>query len=173
MSNSVSERHGFLERLERATSAISLIIAGISLLATITQTFNYRKSIDTIQRNVLRTENLKTCRDIIELFFDFRLKAEEANAASIGPAPDREEAARMKREMKAVVYRFGALGTHLANFSPEQARERYAKLSWALNDIAEKAMLMPAIEFEARFAEADKAFAELNEDCVQSTRVGN
>lgn len=173
MSRQDRERgeHGdFFGRLEAAVPAISLIIAAISLIATIAQTFNHRKNIETVQQNVLRTENLKTCRDIIEVFFAFRLRAEETNAAAAAGSLDAAASQRARRDLKGLVYRFGAIGTHLANFTPEKARERYATLSWLLNDIAEKAPLVPIAEFEAKFAEADKAFASLNEDCAMAAR---
>lgn len=145
---------------------ISLVIAGLSLASSITQSINYRKNIESVQRNVLRTENLKTCRDIIEVFFAFRLKAEEANAMGAKGA----DLVATRRELKALVYRFGALGTYLANFTPDAARERYTKLSWLLNDITDKGIGLPQSAFESRFAEADAAFATLNDDCVASTR---
>lgn len=142
---------------------LSLLIASLSLASSISQSFNYRKNIESVQQNVLRAENLKTCRDIIEAFFAFRLRAEEANA-------QRDSSDTTRREMKSLVYRFGALGTYLANFTPETARTRYSALSWSLNEIAEKAATLPPADFAAKFAEADKAFGALNEDCVKSTQ---
>jgi hypothetical protein len=142
---------------------VSLVIAVLSLVSSLTQSFNYARNIESVQQNVLRSENLKTCRDIIEVYFAFRLKAEEANARA-----DNADSAR--REMKSAVYRFGALGTYLANFAPEKARERYSTLSWQLNEIAEKAAHLPRGEFETKFAEADKAFGALNEDCARSAQ---
>jgi hypothetical protein len=146
---------------------LSLAIAALSLGASISQSYNYRRNIDSAQRNVLRTENLKTCRDIIEVFFAFRLKAEEANMLNEKGG----DVAQARRELKSQVYRFGALGTFLANFTPDAARLRYTQLSWLLNDIAEKGIALPQAAFESRFAEADAAFATLNDDCVASTRV--
>lgn len=143
---------------------LSLLIASLSLASSISQSFNYRKNIESVQQNVLRAENLKTCRDIIEVFFAFRLRAEEANARAGTP----DDAAR--REMKSLVYRFGALGTYLANFAPGETRARYSALSWSLNEIADKAATLAPADFTARFAEADKAFGTLNEDCVRSTQ---
>jgi hypothetical protein len=147
---------------------ISLVIASLSLAASISQSYNYRRNIESVQQNVLRAESLKTCRDVIEVFFAFRLRAEEANATSAGLTVDAQAA--MRRDMKSLVYRFGAFGTHLANFAPEAARERYAALSWQLNDIAEKATTLSAAEFDAHFTAIDKVFATLNEDCVKATK---
>ena len=94
---------------------VSLLIAGLSLASSISQSFNYRRNIESVQRNVLRSENLKTCREIIEVFFAFRLRAEEANAM----AAKGGDLTQTRRELKSLVYRFGALGTYLANFTPE------------------------------------------------------
>jgi len=146
---------------------LSLLIASLSLASSISQSFNYRKNIESVQQNVLRAENLKTCRDIIEAFFALRLRAEEANAHA---GQDRASVDTARRELKSLVYRFGALGTYLANFAPEKSRERYSALSWSLNEIAEKAATLPPAEFDAKFAAADKAFGALNEDCVKSTQ---
>lgn len=147
---------------------LSLLIASLSLASSISQSFNYRKNIESVQQNVLRAENLKTCRDIIEAFFAFRLRAEEANShAAKLDEPARDNA---RRDLKSLVYRFGALGTYLANFAPDQSRERYSALSWSLNEIAEKAATLPPADFNAKFAAADKAFGALNEDCVKSTQ---
>lgn len=159
----MDEEHKRRRRLLPSLSlpTLSLLIALLSMLSSITQSFNYRRNIESVQQNVLRTENLRTCREIIEVFFDFRLKAEETNARQVT-----DETAT--REMRVIVYRFGALGTYLANFAPELSRDRYARLAWLLNDIALKAGTMAKNDFESKFAEADHAFGILNEDCVRS-----
>lgn len=146
---------------------LSLLIASLSLISSISQSFNYRKNIESVQQNVLRAENLKTCRDIIDTFFAFRLRAEEANAHGSLDKPAAEAA---RRDLKALVYRFGALGTYLANFTPETSRERYSALSWSLNEIAEQVATLPPAEFSTKFATADKAFGALNEDCAKSAQ---
>lgn len=147
---------------------LSLVIASLSLASSISQSYNYRKNIAAVQQNVLRAENLKTCRDIIEVFFAFRLRAEEANAHAARLDDPARDIAR--RDLKGLVYRFGALGTYLANFAPEQSRERYSALSWSLNEIADKATALPPADFNVKFTAADKAFGALNEDCVKSTQ---
>jgi hypothetical protein len=147
---------------------LSLVIAALSLAASIQQGINYSRNIETVQKNVLRTENLKTCRDVIEVFFAFRLKAEEAQAA--GPSLAQEVQAASRREMKALVYRFGGLGTFLANFAPEAMRARYAALAWKMNEIADKASGMSAEDFAAKFAIVDADFSTLNEDCAKAAQ---
>lgn len=157
MTEDTTRKKRFLPPL-LSLPTLSLLIASLSLASSISQSFNYRRNIETVQQNVLRAENLKTCREIIDVFFSFRLKAEDAQA---------HRSADTARELKAFVYRFGALGTYLANFTPETARERYTALTWKLNDIAEKAGAWSPAEFDAKFAEADKAFGTLNEDCAR------
>lgn len=149
---------------------LSLLIASLSLISSISQSYNYRRNIEAVQKNVLRAENLKTCRDIIEVFFAFRLRAEEINARhNDGRMADMGRGEAL-RELKSLVYRFGALGTFLANFTPHTARERYSHLSWELNALADAAMSLPADAFARKFAEADKIFGTLNEDCARSAQ---
>lgn len=151
-------------------ATLSLLIASLSLISSISQSYNYRKNIESVQMNVLRAENLRTCKEILEVFFTFRLAAEEANMAFSTQKMEDTAMAATKRALKSQVYRFGALGTHLANFTPDVARERYTKITWLLNDLAEKSDSVDAAEFMKRFAEADAAFASLNEDCAKSAQ---
>jgi hypothetical protein len=139
---------------------VSLVIAGMSLGASVLQNINYARSIDGMQRNVLRGESLRSCKDIIEVFFAFRLKAEVANMSGAG--------GMSAIELKSLAYRFGALGTFLANFQEQPARDRYAALAWQLNRISEEAIRLPKAEFDALFSEADKQFSAINDDCVKA-----
>jgi hypothetical protein len=169
ITGSPRPRLNLMERL-LSLPTLSLLIASLSLISSISQSYNYRRNIAAVQQNVLRAENLKTCRDIIEVFFAFRLRAEEINARQNDGRMEEISRAEARRELKSLVYRFGALGTFLANFTPDKARERYSRLSWDLNALAEGAMTMPAEEFAQRFGEADKTFATLNEDCARSAQ---
>lgn len=163
-------------KLNAALPLISLIIAGLSLAATIAQTYNYRRNIESIQKNVLRAENLRSCKEVIEVFFDFRLKLEQLNATASGQGSaagqgSSTDAARLA--LKSVVYKFGAAGTFLANFAPETARARYAALAWDMLDIVDKAGTFEIGQFETRFARIDDAFSAMNSDCVRSASFDN
>ncbi len=138
----------------------SIVIASMSLGAAVLQNINYARSIDSVQRNVLRVESLRSCKDIIAVFFEFRLKAEEANMNGAS--------AMAALELRSLAYRFGALGTFLANFQEQPARDRYAALAWHLNRIAGEAAGLPKSEFETLFNEADKQFTAINQDCVKA-----
>ncbi len=141
---------------------LSITIACLSMGSSFFQSWNYSRNIDSVQRNVLRAENLRTCREIIDVFFQLRLKAEEANA--------RTAAAPSALEMKALAYRFGALGTFLANFRDEEVRTRYTQLSWDLLKLASDAPSMPKPEFDALYGRVDKVFSDMNQDCVTSAQ---
>jgi hypothetical protein len=143
---------------------LPLAIALLSLVSSFFQSVNYSRQIDSAQRNVLRAESLRTCRDIIEVFFQFRLKAEEANRMRGTDNP------MLAAELKALVYKFGAFGTFLANFQDEAARKLYTELSWDSLAIAEGATTFSPEEFARRFAAADAKFGKLNEDCVKAAQ---
>jgi hypothetical protein len=143
---------------------LPLFIAVLSLGSSIFQSLNYARSIDSAQRNVLRAESLRTCRDIIEVFFQLRLRAEEANRMQEAAS------ATMLSEMKALAYKFGAFGTFLANFQDEAVRVRYTELAWELQAIAENAGKLGKPDFDKRFAVADERFGKLNEDCVKAAQ---
>lgn len=141
-------------------AVVSVVIALLSLCAALLQNLNYVRSIDSVQRNILRAESLRTCKEMIDIFFRFRLKAEMANMADPSPMA--------AVELKGLAYQFGALGTFLANFHAEVARERYTALTWQLNRIAEVASKLSQPEFAKLFDEADKQFGTINEDCVKA-----
>jgi hypothetical protein len=143
---------------------LPLVIAGLTLVSQSFQSINYARNIDSAQRNVLRAEALKTCRDIIDVFFQFRLKAEEASHLQAGAGP------MIGAEMKALASKFGAYGTFLANFQGEDVRYRYTMLARELAAIAEAAGGMAIGAFTTRFAKAEEAFGALNEDCVKAAQ---
>jgi flagellar basal body-associated protein FliL len=144
---------------------VSLLIAVMSMVSSFFQSYNYARNISTVQQNVLRAENLRTCKEIIDVFFQFRLRAEDLNAAT-----DKSNAESQTRELRSLVYKFGALGTFLANFRDEPVRQRYSKLSWELEQIARGAATLAPAEFTALFAAADATFGSLNEDCVSAAQ---
>ena len=153
-SSAVSMRHTL-----SVLSIVSLIIAVLSLVSSFFQSWNYARNIEAVQRNVLRAESLRTCRDIIDVFFQFRLKADEANANRM-PSMD----------LKPLVYKFGALATHLANFREETVRERYTQLNWEMLSVADKAATDTQAAYQSHFARLDAAFATLNDDCAKAAQ---
>jgi hypothetical protein len=69
------------------------------------------------------------------------------------------------------VFKFGALGTFLANFRDDRVRERYTQLSWKLLAIARETYKAPRADFDKAYAEADTLFGEINEDCAKTARL--
>ena len=145
-----------------AIALVSVSIALMSLGASALQNYNYSRSIDSVQRNVLRAETLRTCKELIDIFFRFRLKAEMANLAQAGGMES--------VEIKALAYQFGALGTFMANFRQDALRSRYAALAWQLNRIAEEAARLSKDDFNKLFEEADRQFSAINDDCVKAAQ---
>ncbi len=144
---------------------LPLVIAALTLVSQTFQSINYARNIDSAQRNVLRAEALKTCRDIIDVFFQFRATAEEATDSLVAASPLRSA------QLKALASKFGAYGTFLANFQGEDARYRYTILARELAAIAEAAGGMTIGDIAARFARAEEAFGALNEDCVKAAQA--
>jgi hypothetical protein len=147
---------------------LPLGIAMLSLVSSIFQSWNYARNIESAQRNILRTESLRTCRDIIEVFFSFRLKAEEANRRAVDGGAANQD--MMTVELKALVYKFGALGTFLANFREDEARGAYSALTWELLAVAEKSAQVSANEFAKLFGAVDTRFDAFNQDCVKAAQ---
>jgi hypothetical protein len=147
---------------------LPLGIAALSLFSSIFQSWNYARNIESAQRNILRSESLRTCRDIIEVFFSFRLKAEEANRLSLAGRTTGQDMTTV--ELKALVYKFGALGTFLANFREGEARGAYSALTWELLAVAEKSTKVSAEEFAKLFGAVDARFDAFNQDCVKAAQ---
>ena len=66
------------------------------------------------------------------------------------------------------VSRFAALGTYLANFQGDAARETYTHLSWELESIVKAAHSISPGGVDKLFEKADGMFAAMNDDCVKA-----
>lgn len=139
-----------------------MFIATLSLLTSIFNGYLNSKFVDIIQSNVGRVEHMRTCKEIIEAYFQVKFRAGLANAG--GGAAAEQEAAN-------AVARFAALGTYIANLRDDATRRRYTDLSRQLERIAADAKRTPAGELDKRFEPADRLFSELNDDCVKSARA--
>lgn len=153
--------------LRNALPVISLCVAGLSLMAAAYQSYSHGKNLDVVQRNVIRAEYLRTCREIIDAYFQIRLRAEAMNEAARTDPVD----AASRREAEALVFRFGAQGTFLANFRDEAVRRRYTDLTGQLLAIVREAIPGPRAAFDAAYAGADRLFADMNEDCAKTARL--
>ena len=151
---------------------VSIVVATLAMASSFFQSYNYSRNLDVVQRNVIRGEYLRTCRDIIDAYFQIRMRAyalHEVSAATGRDAGDADLQAR--REVEANVFRFGALGTFLANFRDDAVRDRYTQLTGRLLAIARDAYRQPREAFDRAFGEADTQFGDMNEDCARTARL--
>ena len=144
---------------------ISLFVAGLSLLTSFYQGYLNTKFVDIVQKNVARGESMRTCKDIIDAYFQIKLRA--TLLAAGGTDADKRDA-----EAQNAVSHFAALGTYLANLQNEQARVRYTQLSRALAKVVSDARKTSPAEVDKLFGPADELFAGMNNDCVRVANSG-
>jgi hypothetical protein len=154
-------------------AGFSILLATMSLAAAFYQNYIYTRQLDILQKNVARAEYNRACRDIIETYFQAKLKV-----GLIARAAERERAvnaslAESMFEVEAAnaISRFAALGTYLANFQNEDTRFQYTQLSWTLEKILTAAPHTPPSDLGKAFEPADRLFATLNDDCVRTAKA--
>lgn len=150
-----------------------MFIATLSLLTSIYNGYLNSKFVDLIDRNVGRVEYMKTCKEIIDAYFQVKLRARllsaRAGAGSAG-APTSGALPSDAEGMGAVAH-FAALGTYLANLRDEAVRVRYTELSDRLRETVAKAASVPPEEIDKLFEPADRLFSDMNDDCVRSAKA--
>lgn len=152
-----------------ALAFLSMILAILSVCTALYQNYIQTRYVDAVQRNVSRAEYNRACRDIIEAYFQVKLKmglllSERAGSGTAMPGMFEMEAAN-------AVSRIGAVGTYLANFQNEDIRFRYTQLSWELQRLVLTVRENPERDLNKMFAKADEMFASLNEDCVKTAKA--
>jgi hypothetical protein len=153
------------------TAAITyfpMFIAALSLITSIYNGYLNDRMVDIIARNLGRSEYLRTCKEIIDAYFQIKfhtgLVAERLeSAAGASNAAARNDAIN-------AVNKFAALGTYLANLSDGDRRERYTHLSWELEKTVNDAEKTPVGELGRLFARADEMFSDMNHDCVKTAK---
>lgn len=138
-----------------------MFIATISVVASFYSVWLFARSVEVMQSNVDRGEIMRACKDVIDNYFQIKMKA--GLIAAGGPA-----AAAAANEAVTSVAKFGALGTYLANFNSETARVRYTQLSHELVRIVVAARTTAPQNIDKLFEPAQKLFATLNDDCVRT-----
>jgi hypothetical protein len=156
----MSERESTLR-----TTLVTYFPMAIAVLSLVTSIFNgyvNTRFLDFTERNVGRIEYLRTCRDILDAYFQIKARAGALARTGEGAGADRvaEFAAQ------EAVAKFGALGTHLANLRNEDIRARYTELFRELERIVQAAKDMSRTDLAKAFQPADRIFGELNADCV-------
>jgi 5'-deoxynucleotidase YfbR-like HD superfamily hydrolase len=154
-------------------ACFSMLLAIMSLGAAFYQNYIQTKYVEAIQRNVSRAEYNRACRDLIEAYFQVKLKLGLiARAAERERLPNGAGAETMLEvEAANAVSRFAALGTYLANFQNEDTRYQYTQLSWTLEKILPLARNTAPAELAKLFEPADKLFAAMNDDCVRTAKA--
>jgi hypothetical protein len=145
-----------------------MLIAVLSLMTAIFGSYTNSRFLDFAERNAGRTEYMHTCKDIIEAYFQVKLRAGALNSA--GAQPQSGSAQSDRTEGMNAVSKFAALGTYLANLRDEAIRVHYTALSRELERIMREAKGMPPAEFGKAFERADLAFTEINADCVKQAK---
>lgn len=145
-----------------------MFIATLSLCTAIFNGYLNLKFLDFIQRNTSRVEYMRTCKEIIDAYFQIKLRASVINANATRGA--REAVSREEIDGTYAVNKFAALGTYLANLRDDAVRRQYSELSSELSRVMTDAKHTSPGDFAGAFSKADPMFAELNSDCVKSAR---
>jgi len=158
-ANSARDRSSLL-------ALLSIGLAAATVSTALYQNYIYTRLLDTMQRNVSRTEYSRACRDVIEAYFQVKLRVglilrEHAGAPG---APG-----MMEIEAANAVSRVGAYGTYLANFQNEDVRYQYTQLTFELQRIVLGARGEP--DLGKLFAKADEMFTRMNDDCVKNAKA--
>lgn len=147
-------------------SYFPMFIATLSLVTSIYNGYLNNRFVELIQRNLGRTEYLRTCRDVIDAYFQVKFRA---GVISRNRTDTRGEGGLTADQIEGghAVARIAALGTYLANLRDETVRARYTELSLAVDKAMNAARQVAPAELDTLFEPADRIFAELNADCVK------
>ena len=148
-----------------------MFIAVLSLVTSIYNGYLNGKFVDIIQRNFGRTEYLRTCKEIIDAYFQVKFRAGIVSESfQRDGAAGASGASAAKIDAASAVSKFAALGTYLANLRDEPTRQQYTRLSWELDQAVHEAAKAPPTELNKLFEPADRLFTNMNNDCVKTAQ---
>ena len=153
-----------------------MFIAILSLCTSIFNGYLNNKFLDFIQRNTGHVEYLRTCKEIIDAYFQVKFRAGVINANAARPGASSVDARGMAGDEVDggnAVNKFAALGTYLANLRDDAVRKQYSDLTEELGKIMINAKRAPQTDISKLFVTADPMFAKLNDDCVKSAKDAN
>ena len=139
-----------------------MFIATLSLVTSIYNGYLNSKFVDFIQRNAGRTEYLRTCKEIIDAYFQIKVRVTALNGTG--------DKSSVQSETTNAVAKFGALGTYLANLRDEPTRQKYTQLTVDLEKLTGDAARLSAAELNKRYEVPDRDFYEMNADCIKSAK---
>jgi 5'-deoxynucleotidase YfbR-like HD superfamily hydrolase len=145
-----------------------MLIAVLSLVTSIYNGYLNNKFVDIIQRNFGRTEYLRTCKEIIDAYFQVKFRAGILSETSERDRAGASTPAQV--EAANAVSKFAALGTYLANLRDDPTREQYTRLTRELEKIVREAARTSAAELNKLFEPADDMFTDMNNDCVKTAK---
>src|SRR5712692_7344363 len=105
-------------------SYFPMFIATLSLCTLIFNGYLNMKFLDFIQRNTGRVEYMRTCKEIIDSYFQVKFRAGVINADAAAGVASREDIDGMN-----AVNKFAALATYLANLRDDAIRKQYTELT--------------------------------------------
>jgi hypothetical protein len=165
------------EREARVRAAVivyfPMFIAALSLITSVYNGYLNNQFVEIIQRNFGRGEAMRTCKEIIDAYFQvkFRTGIVSANGererTTGTPEPG---AAGAEVEALNAVNKVGALGTYLANMGDATTRKRYTDLTLELEKIVKEAPRLAPGDLSKRFKPADDLFSGMNNDCVKTAQ---
>jgi hypothetical protein len=143
-----------------------MFIATLSLLTSVYNGYLNNRFLDFSQRNAGRTEYLRTCKDIIDAYFQIKARMTALSAA--GEKAGASTSVQM--DVASAVAKFGALGTYLANLRDEAARVRYTQVTTDLEKLSADAPHLSIDQLNKRYEAPDREFSAMNSDCIKSAQ---
>ena len=145
-----------------------MLIAVLSLVTSIYNGYLNNKFVSIIQSNLGRGEYMRTCKEIIDAYFQVKFRV-----GLISASGERAGAGSSAAQIEAAnaVNKFAALGTYLANLRDDERREQYSELSQRLDKIVSEAPRTSPEQLTKLFEPADRLFTDMNNDCVKSAKA--
>jgi len=156
-----------------AITYFPMFIATLSLVTSIYNGYLNGKFVDLIQRNLGRAEYMRSCKEIIDAYFQVKFRA-----GIVSENSERERAggtsatglSAAQIDAANAVNKFAALGTYLANLRDDATRARYTELTQLLEKAVVEAKRAQPGDLGKLFEPADRLFAEMNNDCIRSAK---
>jgi hypothetical protein len=155
--------------LPKVLTLVPLLIALLALWLSMEQARQFQAMLQDTDRNALRAEYGRTCRDVMQQYYDVKQKV-----SVLMPAADRSNIAGASRVTEAsrldVQVAVGRLASYAIGATDDGLRSRIANLVRVVGAVAERARAVQLNDIDRLFEPADKALAQVNEDCARLTR---
>ena len=142
-----------------------MFIATLSLLTSIYNGYLNSRFLDVIQNNVGRVEYMRTCKEVLDAYFQLKFKAGQLHQSGTSAT------AAAVADGGLAVAKFGALSTYLVNLRDEPVRDSYTQFTRKLERTIAAAPGLSAEQFATEIGSLDQAFTALNNDCVTFSKT--